>query len=191
MTSNTIAGVPVTHTTVINLWAGSGCGKSTTAADVFARMKLAGLACELVTEYVKQWAWRGQPIGEWDDVYIFAKQLRRESSLYGKVDYIVTDSPLGLGAVYEQHYKHGTYYMRDLCNATRARQAAAGIKFVDCLLKRSKPFVQAGRYETEAQARRVDQIVSEYVRFLPDLHHVVTDASDVLRAAGLGAVVAP
>lgn len=179
-------------TTVINLWAGSGCGKSTTAAEVFAKCKLAGLSCELVTEYVKQWAWRGEKIGEWDDVYIFAKQLRRESSLYGKVDYIITDSPLGLGAVYERHYHATRCTLRDLCNATRKRKVEAGITDVNCLLKRTKPFVQAGRYETEEQARAVDRLVEEHLRMGANRpFHFVNDAADVLRAAGLGAVVVP
>jgi hypothetical protein len=173
-------------TTVINLWAGSGCGKSTTAADVFARMKLAGLSVELVTEYVKQWAWRGVSIGPWDDVYIFAKQLRRESSLYGKVDYIVTDSPLGLGAVYERHYHATRCTLRDLCNATRKRKQEAGIVDVNCLLKRTKPFVQAGRYEDEAGARAVDRLVEEHLRMGANRpFHFVDGAADVLRAAGL------
>lgn len=176
-------------TTVINLWAGSGCGKSTTAAEVFARMKHAGLSCELVTEYVKQWAWRGEKIGEWDDVYIFAKQLRREAACYGKVDWLITDSPLGLGAVYERHYKKDKWYMHDLCVATRMRQDASGdLKFVDCLLKRNKPFVQAGRYENEEQAHAVDGLVEEWVRMNYATFHVVNCAQDVLRAAGLGAI---
>ena len=42
---------------VINLFGGPGCGKSTTAADLFARMKLRGLSVELVTEYAKDVVW--------------------------------------------------------------------------------------------------------------------------------------
>src|SRR4051812_30110643 len=91
-------------TTLINLWGGPGSGKSTTAAGVFSAMKMAGVSCELVTEYVKQWAWRGDKIGDFDDVYLTAKQLRRESCLYGKVEYIITDSPISLGALYERLY---------------------------------------------------------------------------------------
>jgi hypothetical protein len=38
---------------VINLWAGPGAGKSTTAAGLFL-MKLTGRRVELVTEYAKE-----------------------------------------------------------------------------------------------------------------------------------------
>jgi hypothetical protein len=178
---------PARQTVLINLYAGSGCGKSTTAAEVFSRMKHAGLSCELVTEYVKQWAWRGDKIGEWDDIYILAKQLRRESCLYGKVDYVVTDSPLGLAACYERMYRGPeACAMRALCTELRKRQDKAGVLRVNCLLRRSKPFVAAGRYETEAQARQVDTIVEEYLRMNTQRpFHIVQDAGDVLRAAGL------
>jgi len=40
-------------TKVINLFAGPGAGKSTTAAGLFAEMKRANVDVELVTEYVK------------------------------------------------------------------------------------------------------------------------------------------
>lgn len=51
------------NTTIINIWAGPGAGKSTTAAETFALCKKAGLGVELRTEYVKDWAWRGDKIG--------------------------------------------------------------------------------------------------------------------------------
>jgi hypothetical protein len=178
-------------TTVLNIWAGAGAGKSTTAADTFARMKRAGLSVELVTEYVKTQAWQGIPIGPWDDVIIFAEQLRRESVLYGKVDYIVTDSPLGLSAVYERHYHASQCTMRDLVCAVLKRQEAAGIKRVNCLLKRHPGvFDGAGRYETEAGARAVDRLVEEHLRMGRNRpFHFVDGASDVLRAAGLPGAV--
>lgn len=173
-------------TTIINLWAGSGAGKSTTAADVFTRMKRAHVSCELVTEYVKSWAWRGEPVREWDDVYLFAKQLRRESACYGKVDYIVTDSPLGLSAVYERKYKGSdVHFMARLATDMRARQHLSGVlRHVDCFLLRTKPYSTAGRYETEAQAREVDGFVREWLQAQGE-YHCVQDASDVLRAAGV------
>lgn len=177
---------PARTTTIINLWGGPGSGKSTTAAGVFMHMKQAGLSCELITEYVKGWAWRGTPITDWDDIYLFAKQSRRESACYGKVDYIVTDSPLGLGSVYERLYRPSSTFMRDVCAAHRTRQHAAGLVHVNCFVKRTKPFVQAGRYEDEQAARRVDAIVEEYLLANANRpFHIVQDAGDVLRAAGI------
>jgi tRNA uridine 5-carbamoylmethylation protein Kti12 len=139
------------NTTLINLWGGPGSGKSTTAADLFARMKLKGISCELVREYVKNWAWRGDKIGPWDDVYIFAKQLRLESCLYGKVEYIITDSPIEIGALYEQLYNPDSTFMQDVVLAARNRQIAAGIRIEDFLIRRNKAYVKEGRYQDETK----------------------------------------
>jgi hypothetical protein len=174
-------------TTLINLWGGPGSGKSTTAAAVFAAMKMRGISCELVREYVKTWAWRGEKIGEFDDVYITAKQLRDESALYGKVEYIVTDSPLSLGQLYERLYKPSADTMAHLCGSLRVRQAAAGIRVVDCLVNRTKAYVAAGRWEDETAARRIDDFAIELLTAIHGARGFVTvnTPEDVLRAAGV------
>ncbi len=180
------------QTTIINIYAGAGAGKSTTTAEVFALLKKAGVSCEQITEYVKGWAWRGRPIGEWDDVYLFAKQLHRESACYGKVDYVITDSPIGLAAVYERVYpKPGNRHpMLDLVREFEKRQDAADIKRVNCLLLRNKPYVQDGRYEDEQAARGVDSVCEEFLRMGASRpFHFVNCAADVIRAAGIGGVL--
>ena len=42
---------------VINLFAGPGVGKSTTAARVFAELKLKGVNCEMALEFAKDKVW--------------------------------------------------------------------------------------------------------------------------------------
>src|ERR1700751_2169041 len=91
-------------TVVVNILGGSGIGKSTTAALVYGELKLRYQVCELVREFVKQWAWEGRKVGPFGQSIIYGQQVERESSLYGKVDFIVTDSPLILCPVYQQHY---------------------------------------------------------------------------------------
>ena len=44
-------------TTVINLIGSPGTGKSTIAAELFARMKWLGFDVELVSEYAKELVW--------------------------------------------------------------------------------------------------------------------------------------
>ena len=173
------------NTTIVNLWGGPGSGKSTTAAGVFAAMKLRGISCELVTEYVKTWAWRGDTIREFDDVYLTAKQLRRESALYGKVEYVITDSPISLGALYERLYKPGSTCMADLCAHLRARQLVAGLRVINLLVDRTKTYVAAGRWETEEQARRVDTFARELLKSIDTDWQVVWGVTDVLHAVGL------
>jgi len=92
-------------TTVINLFGGPNSGKSTCASGLFYFLKLKHFHCEIVREYVKSWAWEGRKPNKYDQPYIFGKQLKYESSLYDKVDFIITDSPLMLSAFYEDLYE--------------------------------------------------------------------------------------
>jgi RecA/RadA recombinase len=147
----------MTQTTIINLYGGPGCGKSTLAADVFATLKKGGASVELVREYVKDWAWRGAAVGRWDQPYLIAKQLRAESALYGKVEFIVTDSPILLATVFEARYQPNSYIGRELAWQIRTEQEASGaIHNVDLMARRQHPYEAAGRYEAEAAALEID-----------------------------------
>jgi energy-coupling factor transporter ATP-binding protein EcfA2 len=149
-------------TLVVNLYGGPGCGKSTMAAELYAILKNRGASVELVREYVKNWAWRGQKIDQtWDQPYLFAKQLRLESALYGKVDVVITDSPLGLCKVYEQMYSSlppDMHMMSYVFDGIRTQQKHLGIDNLNLQVVRQKAYVQSGRYEDEGAARIVDSM---------------------------------
>jgi hypothetical protein len=85
---------------VINLWAGPGAGKSTTAAGLFFLMKLTGRRVELVTEYAKEVVYDQDPTRIKNQLLILAKQDERLRRLQGQVDYVITDSPLPATWVY-------------------------------------------------------------------------------------------
>jgi len=134
-------------TTVINLFGGPGLGKSTTAAGLFYEMKLRGFDVELVREYAKNFAYhKTMP----DQTYIFAKQLKAESTLYGKVDFIVTDSPLWLCCYYEALIT-GARHLLPLVKAQ-----VAGRKEHNLFLQRFKPYHQNGRLQTPEEASQID-----------------------------------
>jgi hypothetical protein len=46
------------NTLLVNLYAGPGAGKSTGAAYIFAKLKMAGVDCEYVSEYAKDRVWQ-------------------------------------------------------------------------------------------------------------------------------------
>ena len=151
-------------TTVINLFGGSGCGKSTAAALLFSRMKLTGIHVELVREYVKYWAWNDRKVREWDQLYLLGKQSSYESMLYGKVDYIVTDSPILLAGIYQEFRSNGKdSYVSNAAQAFMAHAEEQGVTYKNFFLKRNKPFDTRGRYETEDQAKEVDRFVYDYL----------------------------
>lgn len=150
-------------TTVINMLGGSGVGKSTAAAGLYHQMKMDGFNVELVREYVKNWAWDGKKVGQYDQIYIFGKQARSEYMLYGKVDYIVTDSPILLSPVYEKFYNNDESMIEVAALKFLDKAKKNGIKHFNFVLDRNKPFDTKGRYETEEQALMVDTKVIEFL----------------------------
>lgn len=150
-------------TVVINFFAGPGCGKSTTAADLFAYMKHSNLNVELVREWVKDWAYEGRPITKGEQIYVFGKQFKKESLLYGKVDYIITDSPLLLSSYYTEKYNPDLGEFSSVVKSLIKSFEKDGVSRVNFLLERNKPYSKIGRYETEEQAKQIDK---EMERFL-------------------------
>jgi deoxyadenosine/deoxycytidine kinase len=89
----------------INLLAGPGSGKSTTAAWLFSELKIRHVSVELITEYVKSWATQKRQVTTFDQVYLFGKQMQYEYRfLNNGIKNVVTDSPLILSAVYADYY---------------------------------------------------------------------------------------
>jgi len=149
-------------TKVINLFGGSGIGKSTTAAHLFAEMKYRGLHVELVREYVKTWAWQDKKVGPFDQMYLLGKQSKYESILYGKVDYIVTDSPLLLCPMYE-YYHSGKELVAPAAFNFIEDAKNRGVEHLNFVLSRNKVFDPRGRYETFEQAVRIDAAIHEFL----------------------------
>lgn len=150
-------------TVVINLLGGSGLGKSTTAALVYGEMKLKGADVELVREFVKEWAIQGRLIGPMDQGIIYGEQLSRETSLYDKSQYIVTDSPLILCPVYQQFYT-GKSPIKETVLQDLQTAASKGVRHLNVVLGRNKPFNPKGRYETADQAKQVDAFLINFLK---------------------------
>ena len=92
---------------IINLFGGPGIGKSTQASGLFTEMKKHHMSVEYTYEFPKEVAWEGNVSQLKDQFFITANQHRNISRLYGKVDYIIVDSPIVLGCFYEQRYGDG------------------------------------------------------------------------------------
>ncbi len=144
-------------TKVINFFAGPGAGKSTTAAGLFFMMKCRGYKVELVTEYAKDLAYEGL-LGNVDGVAnAFAMQqvqLERQSVAHGKVEFLITDSPLIKDIAYA-HYSLKD--PRDL-HAFKMLAFTTFDKFdnFNVWIDRVKPYAPYGRRESEESARSVD-----------------------------------
>lgn len=150
-------------TTIINVYGGPGAGKSTSAAYLYYLLKIAGENVELVREYVKDWAWEGRKFGAYDEIYFLGKQVRHESMLFGKVDWIMTDAPVYMTAYYASIYCSPTLAKGVLSTAQAFYQQVAedGHQHLHIMLNRIRPYAQEGRYQNESQAHSVDDGVGD------------------------------
>lgn len=126
-------------TLIVNLLAGSGAGKSTNAARLFAMLKDLGIETELVTEYVKDMIWEGRTKIFECQPYIFGKQLYKLQRVCGNVDVIITDRPILLDIVYDpdQDEDFRKYVLKQHSKFNN----------LNVVLERVKPFSPNGRNE--------------------------------------------
>ena len=79
------------QTLVINLIGGPCSGKSTIAAELFARLKKMNVHCELVSEYIKDRIYEENQTMPKNQIAIFGMEHYNISTKIGKVDVIVHD----------------------------------------------------------------------------------------------------
>lgn len=145
---------------VINLFGCPGSGKSTTAAGLFYFMKLKGYKVELVTEFPKDLVYDGtlEVMLDRQEV-IFAEQNQRLHRLRGKVEYVITDSPILLSTVYPK-------INQEQFGVGEWDALPAFIEFVKAVhntycnlnyyLHRSTVYQTYGRLQDEEQAAQID-----------------------------------
>jgi hypothetical protein len=138
----------------ICLFAGPGAGKSVAAARLFAELKIGGLNVELVSEYIKAWAYKKIVPKSFDQYYIFGKQLHAEDVyLSNGADLIVTDSPLFMQLSYM--VRSGLSDCTAFVNVLREFDAA--YPALNLFLDRSGiEYKGIGRYENYGQACEMD-----------------------------------
>lgn len=134
------------ETLIVNFFGPPGAGKSTAAAYIFSNLKMAGINAEIVTEYAKDKVWENNTAVFKNQAYIFGKQSFRISRCYGKVDVILTDSPLPLSILYND----GSILTENF-NKT-VMDVFNHYNNLNFLLKRVKRYNTSGRFQTEAES---------------------------------------
>lgn len=147
----------------INLFGGPGSGKSTTAADLFAKLKRKKVSVEHVGEYVKAWAYQKRQVKKWDQVYLFGKQQQYEYRyLSTGVKNIVTDSPCFLSVIYSLYYGKNAGENIASAIAQLCREYDEDHPCLNVFLNRGeKEYVQEGRYQDYEAAKEIDQFTKE------------------------------
>jgi hypothetical protein len=141
---------------VVNLFAGPGSGKSTTCAGVFAKLKLAGVNCEMALEYAKDKVWEESNKVLDDQIYVFGKQLHRIFRLKDKVDVVITDSPILLSIIYD---KTGNKYFSDL-----VLNQFNNFDNRNYFIERTTVYNPKGRLQTEDEAKEIDKVLLDLLK---------------------------
>ena len=147
---------------VVNLFGAPGAGKSTGAAYVFSKLKMAGINAELVTEFAKDKVWEESRAVFQNQAYIFGKQYFRISRLFGKVDVVITDSPILLSSFYNKDEILG------LELDALVTKVFNSYENINAFIDRVKPYNTAGRFQTESES---NQLSIDLLRFI-DNHNI-------------------
>lgn len=141
-------------TKVINIYAGAGAGKTTLALELTAELKKRYKgSVEYVPEYAKSLIIHGKEKELKNQEKVSAEQAKRLLDLVGKVDIIVTDSPIELGKIYvsSELQKNSVNKIIDDC--------ASKYKSVDFFLHRDEwqKYETFGRIHTEEESKKIDE----------------------------------
>lgn len=153
-------------TKVINIYGAPGSGKSTLASELYVWMKQQSYSVELVREEIKDWAWQGKKPSVFEQIYITNRQMLSETNLYGKVEYLITDSPIALGDFYCQYY-HQSFALDDLNG--EVYQAAVKNDLIDNEFSidlfvpvDGQIYNEAGRYSSLEEAQKLEQLMLDH-----------------------------
>jgi len=133
---------------IVNLFGVPSSGKSTGAAYIFSKLKMAGINAELVTEFVKELVWEDSKIlrNPNNQIYIFSNQFYALNRCKDSVDVIVSDSPLPLAILYNHSDILGERLNDIIMDCFNS------FDNVSFLLLRDKPYQSAGRLQTEEES---------------------------------------
>lgn len=149
---------------VLNLYGGPGCGKSTTRAGLFYKMKMAQLKVEEAPEFAKDLTYEKNWTALANQWFVIGEQNRRLDRLRGQVDYAVSDSPLPLGLMFASMtfqtdwFEHAVWGLYDTYDN------------VNIFIERVKPYQAFGRNQTEDESRLIDRRLRHLMRDRIDLY---------------------
>lgn len=142
------------ETLVINLIGGPCSGKSTIAAELFARLKKMGIHCELVSEYIKDRIYEENQTMPKNQIAIFGMEYYNISNKLGKVDVIVHDGSFINNIIYKTEENK---YFDDLIISEYKR-----FWNLDFFIKRGNiEFETYGRIHNLKQSKELDKTIKE------------------------------
>lgn len=147
---------------IINLFGAPGAGKSTTRAGIFYRLKLLGYNTEEVPEFAKDLTWEDRKFALGVQPYVFGKQLKNMLRVMGKVDIVITDSPVLLCAYYAEKYPTGA--AQDMFHQNVLNTHEVLCPALNYYLRRVKKYNPSGRNQTEAESDAIGEELYQWLR---------------------------
>lgn len=147
------------NTIVVNAFGGPGAGKTTAAWHIAAELKKQGYCVEYVSEYAKELVWEE----DYDlldgslehQIIMFQEQKKRINRLIGKVDMVVTDSPLLLNIMYLN--------VADKDHEERVLAEYKKNHNFNFVVQRGRSFEQAGRIHDKEESIQKDKEIQEFL----------------------------
>lgn len=160
-------------TLVVNLFGAPGTGKSTGAAYIFSQLKMRGIDVEYVPEFAKDKVWEEDTEVFKNQAYLFGKQSFRISRCDGKVDVIITDSPLPLSIIYNNDPRLTENFNKTVMDVFNSYNN------LNFLLYRVKEYNPNGRHQTAEEADKkfeeiqnmLDERDIEYYKNIPGIKY--------------------
>lgn len=136
-------------TLIVNVFGEPSAGKSTAATYIFSQLKMQGISAEYVSEFAKDKVWENNDEVFKFQTYIFGRQNFKLARVNGKVDVVVTDSPIILSMIYNPNP-----LIQNELNALIMKVFSLYNNF-NILLIRKHNYENKGRHENESEARKV------------------------------------
>ena len=144
---------------IVNLFGGPGIGKSSIASGITYKLKKQHIKVDNPYEFPKLLAWDENHSAIQDQLYVLANQHRGIVKSFGKVDFIILDSPILLSLVYRSVYK-GTSYPSTLYSETFDKMVLNIFNQYDninIVLERTEgDFNENERYQTLEESKMLD-----------------------------------
>ena len=147
---------------IVNLFGGPGIGKSSIASGLTYKLKKKHITCDNPYEFPKVLAWDENHSAIKDQLYVLANQHRGIVKSFGKVDYIILDSPIILSLVYKSVYE-GIEYPASLYGESFDKMVLDihnQYDTLNILLKRTEGgFNEKERYQTLDESKVLDDAI--------------------------------
>lgn len=166
-------------TTLINLFGTSSVGKSSLMTDLYTTLKIKGYSVEMCPEIVKQWVWESHIPNKYEQFFLMGEEIRQQSRLFGKVEYVISDSPVWQNSFYNWYLNMNDYLSEPSEHYSRMAEKD-GVIIRNYMLYRNKPYEAKGRYQTEEESDKIAEALNNYLSW-KDVRYAVLAGKDAER----------